>query len=58
MTDSLDARCKERVFIRDTYRYTGGKARFKMHYQERQCKRLAGPDGYCWQHPFGKEVKL
>jgi hypothetical protein len=43
--------CVHQISIPDTYRRTGGKQRFTMHYTTRHCKRLAVP-GYmvCWQH--------
>ncbi len=49
MTDS--DRCKAIVYHRDTYRYTGrGKTGFGLHYCQKQCKRKALADGYCYQH--------
>lgn len=51
-------RCRETVYVRDTYRRTGrGKTGFEMHYIEQQCSRKAGPDGYCFQHPFSRAYK-
>ena len=46
----MNQKCKEYVYVRDTYRYTGGRHRFKMHYERKQCSRLARVDGYCRQH--------
>lgn len=43
-------RCQAKVFKRDTYRYCGGRQRFKMHYTQWQCARSADAGGYCWQH--------
>lgn len=46
-----EGKCRAKVYIRDTYRYTGrGKSRFEMHYTERQCRRTSSVDGYCKQH--------
>jgi hypothetical protein len=44
-------RCQIAVYKRDTYRYAGGRARFRMHYVRAQCSRPA-VDGRdcCWQH--------
>ena len=42
------SKCLAKVLHRDTYRYTGGKARFKLHYNEKQCARKALANGYCW----------
>lgn len=43
--------CEERVLRRDTYRYTGRRGGFTMHYERGQCRRKAAPDSrYCWQH--------
>jgi hypothetical protein len=42
--------CKYPVYVRDTYRYTGGRARFKLHYARKQCSRRASEGDYCWQH--------
>ena len=50
--------CKEMVYRRDTYRRTGRTpSGFEMHYDRGQCTRPAGPDGYCYQHPYGKAYK-
>jgi len=46
-----DLNCKMMVYVRDTYRRTGrGPSGFELHYERRQCKRKAQPNGYCWQH--------
>jgi len=46
-----DQHCKAGVYHRDTYRRTGRtKSGFEMHYNLKQCRRKAGPDGYCYQH--------
>jgi hypothetical protein len=42
--------CQATVYKRDTYRYTGGKRRYKMHYTRDRCCRRACKDGWCWQH--------
>ena len=43
--------CKVRVYKRDTYRYSGGKMQFKLHYTQQRCSRKAmEPSGYCRQH--------
>lgn len=42
--------CRAEILKRDTYRYTGGRNRFALHYSRVQCGRKAGPSGYCWQH--------
>lgn len=47
-------RCREYVYVRDTYRYTGRtKSGFELHYTRKRCSRKAGADGYCWQHRAG-----
>ena len=52
----MTQRCKEKVLVRDTYRYTGRTTNgLELVYKLRQCKRTAGPDGYCWQHRPLKE---
>jgi hypothetical protein len=44
-------RCREIIYVADTYRRTGrGKTGFEMHYIRRQCGRKPGANGYCWQH--------
>lgn len=47
----MKPRCRAVVYRKDTYRYTGGKKRFEMHYQKGQCKKNAieGSD-LCRQH--------
>jgi len=51
MTNDDDDRCKAIVYHRDMYRYTGrGKTGFEMHYRQKQCKRKALDNGYCYQH--------
>ena len=46
-----DGRCKETVYKRDTYRYSGrGKSGFEMHYNKQQCSRKPKIEGYCTQH--------
>jgi len=53
---SQGERCREVVYKRDTYRYTGrAKSGFSMHYTQAQCSRSAGPTGYCWQHAPKRE---
>ena len=46
--------CDYRVYRRDTYRYTGGKHHFALHYTEGTCRRKAvvvGKGGkWCKQH--------
>jgi len=49
-TDRRTTKCKAAVYKRDTYRYCGGKQRFKMHYTRYQCSRGAGASGFCTQH--------
>lgn len=46
------SQCEERVYVRDTYRYSGrGSGGFSLHYTRRQCTRQAQPESdYCWQH--------
>ena len=46
-------RCVASVLTKDTYRYCGGRQRFKMHYTERQCSRKATHGEWCWQHKRG-----
>jgi hypothetical protein len=52
----VSGQCQQTIFVRDTYRYHGGKQRFKMHYTKRKCSRkastLKGPDQLpvCTQH--------
>ncbi len=50
----MNKQCKETVYIRDTYRYSGrGRSGFTMHYRRQQCSRKAkGDTGYCWQHAW------
>jgi len=51
MTHESPKRCEAEVFMRDTYRYSGGRHRFQLHYTAKQCARRAnGGDGFCWQH--------
>lgn len=45
-------RCRAAVDHRDTYRYSGGPHRFRMHYRQEQCKRKPRDNGYCWQHQY------
>ena len=49
-------RCKENIFVKDTYRRTGrGKSGFEMHYNAQQCSRkVVEEHGYCWQHKKSK----
>jgi hypothetical protein len=48
---SEQQRCEAVVWKRDTYRYVGGRHRFKLHYTKSQCSRRATcPDGLCRQH--------
>lgn len=52
--------CAAAVWIRDTYRRTGGRRKFSMHYNRRRCKREAiggasrtfvgRSEDLCWQH--------
>ena len=51
----MAGRCRQGIEVRDTYRYTGGRGGFALHYNWKQCSR--GPEtgftltnGYCWQH--------
>jgi len=54
MTD--EERCKEYVYRADVYRRTGrGSSGFEMHYDRGRCKRRAGKNGYCYQHPWGEK---
>jgi hypothetical protein len=47
----MSDRCIFNVFVRDTYRYSGGKTHFKMHYKRRRCKRgIKRGETFCWQH--------
>jgi hypothetical protein len=46
-----EERCSAQIWVKDTYRYTGGKNRFAMHYDRKRCSRRASADGRCWQHP-------
>ena len=56
---SFDQRCKEDVYHRDTYRRTGrGSSGFSMHYNLSRCTRRAGPDGYCYQHPYNRAYQM
>jgi hypothetical protein len=49
--DSLDARCRARVWKKDTYRRTGRtKSGFEMHYNPVRCSRRATNGDRCWQH--------
>lgn len=43
-------RCHAEVRKRDTYRYHGGKTRFKLHYRRERCTRYAKDRGLCAQH--------
>ena len=43
-------RCGAMVFRKDTFRYTGGKRRFAMHYARGRCDRRAVENGLCRQH--------
>lgn len=47
MTDA--PRCQASVWVRDTYRVVRGGG-FRMHYQERQCRRVAVGERFCRQH--------
>lgn len=50
----MSEQCKEMVYARDTYRYSGrGPGGFEMHYRHQQCKRPSFKDGRCWQHQPG-----
>ena len=50
----VEPRCKEKVDVRDTYRYTGrGPGGFQMHYTHRSCNRTHQENGFCWQHQPG-----
>lgn len=44
--------CQEKVYVRDTWRYSGrGKGGFSLHYTERSCQRFVKDgDTHCWQH--------
>jgi hypothetical protein len=51
LIDTEPDRCREVVYVRDTYRYTGrGRSGFELHYTRKRCSRKAKYDGYCWQH--------
>lgn len=44
-------RCHAVVYVRDTYRRSGGKLHFKMHYARDRCRRASMMGySYCWQH--------
>ena len=46
--------CREMVYVRDAYRVSRrGKQHNRLHYNRQRCSRRAGPNGYCWQHPYG-----
>ncbi len=47
---SVPGKCEAVVWKRDVLRYTGGKQKFQMHYNRKQCSRNAAKDGLCWQH--------
>lgn len=49
--------CAAQVWKRDTYRYTGGKHRFSMHYLRSQCSRTATKGDWCWQHEGGAIIR-
>jgi len=51
-TKSPDGRCHGKVWVRDTYRYTGRGDRdgFEMHYNERRCRRSVKDQLFCHQH--------
>lgn len=49
-TDRPMCRCKAAVYKRDTYRYCGGRPRFKLYYTRTQCSREARASGFCAQH--------
>lgn len=54
MLRGVMGRCKQDVYVRDTYRYTGRvRGGFELHYSRQQCSRKATHGDYCWQH--GKE---
>jgi hypothetical protein len=49
----VSEQCRETVYVADTYRYTGRRGGFEMHYTRKQCSRRAQPGrDYCWQHPY------
>lgn len=46
-----EGQCRERVYVRDTYRRTGrGMTGFEMHFRKQQCSRKPKYNGYCFQH--------
>ncbi len=51
-TDTTRPQCQATVYVPETYRWVGGKQRFRMHDARQQCSRRAaeGGGGYCWQH--------
>jgi len=53
-----EQRCRAIIYVRDTYRYHGGKDRFKLHYREQRCKRKAKVYDECWQHAKMHELVL
>ena len=42
--------CSAMIYVRDTYRYCGGRQQFRLHYRRQQCSRRATCGGLCWQH--------
>jgi hypothetical protein len=50
MTQTIAKQCEVYVHVRDTYRYHGGKQRFKMHYRKQRCSRKATKGWMCTQH--------
>lgn len=54
----MATQCKEIVYVRDQYRYSGrGRGRFSMHYARRECSRMTTHEsGYCYQHRPSQEA--
>jgi hypothetical protein len=48
-SEDARARCNTYVYVRDTYRVSRGHG-FRLHYNRRQCSRLANGGDLCWQH--------
>lgn len=46
-------RCAATVYRRDTYRYTGGRGGFRLHYNRGRCVFKAGPGRkHCGRHAY------
>lgn len=54
---SAPVNCYATIWIKDTYRYCGGKQHFKMHYNEQRCSRKATHGEWCWQHKSGNFLR-